>query len=188
MKTIYKILLTIYLATLGWVAYQGFQYSLLISLGLLLPLFWLKHYLYKVEYISYVYLTQVLGTTCKLYDTPYYDKVMHSLSGIIFVVIAYIILKNYIKEKPLLMIMINCVETAVAFLWEVFEYSGLVFFNYDASRHYTTGVHDTMQDMIFSFLAGLVITYFIYKFPTFIEKLYQPEQKVIVENQENLTS
>jgi len=49
--------------------------------------------------VAYIYLTQVLGTTCGFYNLPYYDKFMHFLSGAIFVIIAYIILKKYIKEK-----------------------------------------------------------------------------------------
>ncbi|MFR1169059.1 MAG: hypothetical protein ACLSD0_01620 [Coprobacillus cateniformis] len=64
--------------------------------------------------MAYIYLTQVLGTTCGFYNLPYYDKFMHFLSGAIFVIIAYIILKKYIKEKPLLMIELcgngNCIS------------------------------------------------------------------------------
>ena len=129
MKTLYKSLLALTILTLIFRTVTFFQYSLFISIALLLVVHWIPHILY--------------------------------------------ILKKYIKEKPLLMIMMNCVETAIAFLWEVFEYSGLLLFNYDASRHYTTGVHDTMQDMIFSFIAGLIITYIIYKYPSYIDSLYK---------------
>lgn len=173
MKTLYKSLLVLTILTLIFRTLTFFQYSLFISIALLLVVHWIPHILYKTEYVAYIYLTQVLGTTCGFYNLPYYDKFMHFLSRAIFVIIAYIILKKYIKEKPLLMIMMNCVETAIAFLWEVFEYSGLLLFNYDASRHYTTGVHDTMQDMIFSFIAGLIITYIIYKYPSYIDSLYK---------------
>lgn len=173
MKTLYRTLFIIYICTLIDVCLQGFQYQLLISLILLIPLFFLHHDKYRFEYLTYVYLTQVLGTVCHFYDLPYYDKVMHFISGGIFVIIAYVILKRYINHKVLLYVFINCVETAVAFLWEVFEYSGLIFFHYDASRHFTTGVHDTMQDMIFSFLAGLMITYLIDKYPSYIDSLYK---------------
>lgn len=188
MKTLYKSLLTITIITLLFRTITHFQYSLFISIALLLIVHWIPHTLYKNEYVAYIYLTQVLGTTCGFYNLPYYDKFMHFLSGAIFVIIAYIILKRYIKEKSLLLIMMNCVETAIAFLWEIFEYSGLLLFNYDASHHYTTGVHDTMQDMIFSFLAGLLITYIIYKFPSYIDNLYKlpPDNPVTTSQQSHI--
>lgn len=175
MKKLYKILLTIYITTLLFALWFHFQYNLLVSIILLVPLYFIKETLYRNEYILYIYLTQVLGSTCGFYNLPYYDKIMHFLSGCIFVIIAYILLKPLIQLPKLLYIMLNCVETAIAFLWEVFEYSGLLLFNYDASRHYTTGVHDTMQDMIFSFLAGLLMTYIIYKYPSYIDSLYKPQ-------------
>ncbi len=65
---------------------------------------------------------------------------------------------------------------SIAFLWEIFEYCGLVFFQHDASKHFTTGVHDTMQDMIVSMIGGLIITYLIYKFPSYIDSLYISQQ------------
>lgn len=181
MKTLYKILLTLYLTTLLYVVVWQFQFRILISILLLFPLLFMKEPLYKAEYTGYIYLTQVLGTTCQFYNLPYYDKLMHFLSGAVFVIIGYILLKRYIKEKLLLVIMINCVEATIAFLWEIFEYSGLLLFNYDASRHYTTGVHDTMQDMIFSFIAGLLISYLIYKSPSCIDNLYKLPQDTLDE-------
>lgn len=185
MKNIYKTIFMIYIITLIFSLFDSFHFSFIISLILLAPLLFIQSYLYRSEYMLYVYFTQVLGTTCGFYNLPYYDKTMHFLSGALFVIIAYIILKPMMNQKTLLYIMMNCVETAVAFLWEVFEYSGLILFNYDASRHYTTGVHDTMQDMIFSFLAGLLMTWLIYKFPSCIDNLYksQPDSLAQVSQQ-----
>ena len=173
MKTIYRILISIYILTLIFIALTSFHYNIFISLCLLIPLYFIHHDLYRIEYLIYIYLTQVLGTTCQFYHLPYYDKIMHFLSGMIFVIIGYVYLQKYISFQKILYIMINCVEMSLAFLWEVFEYSGLIFFNYDASHHYTTGVHDTMQDMIVSLLGGLIITYLIYKYPSGIENLYK---------------
>lgn len=176
MKKIYQITLTIYILTILYIGFTHFQYTLFISVILLAPLLFVKNKLYQTEYLIYVYLTQVLGTSCQFYNFPYYDKCMHFLSGAIFVILAYFALKNHIPEKKYLYLMMNCVEMAIAFLWEAFEYSGLILFNYDASRHYTTGVHDTMQDMIFSFIAGLIISYVIYKYPSYIDSLYKSPQ------------
>jgi len=33
----------------------------------------------------------------------------------------------------------------------------LVFFNHDCIRHYTSGVHDALTDMICAFLGGVVV-------------------------------
>lgn len=182
MKTFYRTLLIIYLLTLISILYFSFNYSIIISLLLLIPLYFIKVNLYKVEYMIYIYLTQVLGTTCHFYHFPYYDKIMHFLSGMIFVIIAYIYLQQYISSRKILYLIINCVEMSFAFLWEIFEYSGLIFLNYDASHHYTTGVHDTMQDMIVSFIGGLIMSYFIYKFPSYIRNLYISPQDSLDES------
>ena len=176
MKTFYKTLISIYILTLLYVLFFDYKINIIVSLVLFIPTFYLKYDIYKIEYLGYVYLTQLLGSSVGLYNLPYYDKIMHFLSGIIFVIIGYILFKKHISSKKILYIVINCYETAVAFLWEVFEYAGLVFFNYDASRHFTTGVHDTMQDMIFSFIAGLLVTYVIYKYPSYIDSLYIQRQ------------
>lgn len=185
MKTLYKLILILYILTLIFITFFSFHYSLLISLILLLLVCFIPYTLYKLEYVSYIYLTQVLGTTCGFYNLPYYDKCMHFLSGGIFVIIGYALFKEYIYKKEILIIFINCFETAIAFLWEIFEYSGLIFFNYDASHHYTTGIHDTMQDMIFSFIAGLIISFIIYKFPSYIDNLYksQPDNHKTISQQ-----
>lgn len=176
MKTIYKILLLIYFITLCFVCFNQFQLSVIISLILLIPLYFFHNDLYRIEYLVYIYFTQVLGTVCHFYQYPYYDKVMHFFSGMIFVVIVYIVFQKEFHSKPLLFLFLNSMEALIAFLWEIFEYSGLVFFNYDASRHYTTGVHDTMQDMIVSFIGGLIMTFIIYKYPKYISYLYKQPQ------------
>lgn len=172
MKTLYKIILTIYLVTLFYLCIQQPQWNILISFLLLGVLSYIPYLLYRIEYLIYIYLAQVLGTVCHFYDLPYYDKFIHFLSGCLFVIIAYYIIKPYHLTKRMIYFLINCIEMSVAFLWEVFEYSGLIFFQYDACHHYTTGVHDTMQDMIISLIGGLFITFLIYKYPSYIDSLY----------------
>lgn len=188
MKTIYKILFSIYILTLLFVCLNHYQFNIIISLLLLIPIRWIHYNLYRIEYLVYIYLTQVLGTVCRFYQYPYYDKVMHFLSGMIFTLLAYIFFQKEFHSKALLSLFINSIETLIAFLWEVFEYSGLILFNYDASRHYTTGVHDTMQDMIVSFIGGLIITFLIYKYPKYIAYLYKqpPDNLEEVSQQEHI--
>ncbi len=173
MKIIYRTLISIYLLTLIYILTINFNFNIIVSILLLIPLCFIPYLLYKIEYIFYIYFTQVLGTTCQFYNLPFYDKIMHFFSGMIFVCIGYIFLKKYISVQKILFLMINCIEMSFAFLWEIFEYCGLIFFNYDASHHYTTGVHDTMQDMIVSLIGGFIMTYLIYKFPSHIDNLYK---------------
>ena len=175
MKTIYRILLFITIITLMIRSYFLFSINILISLILLIPLLFITHDLYKIEYLLYIYFVQVLGVSCRFYRLPYYDKIMHFLSGMIFVLLGYIFMKKYISKSHILYLIINCIEMSLAFLWEVFEYCGLIFFQYDASHHYTTGVHDTMQDMLISLLGGFVITFVIHKFQSYIGNLYKQQ-------------
>lgn len=77
MKKIYQITLTIYILTILYIGFTHFQYTLFISVILLAPLLFVKNKLYQTEYLIYVYLTQVLGTSCQFYNFPYYDKCMH---------------------------------------------------------------------------------------------------------------
>lgn len=176
MKTIYRIILFIYIITLLYISFVSFRYHIFISLLLLIPLYLIHEDLYKIEYILYIYMSQVLGTTCQFYTLPYYDKIMHFLSGMIFVLISFIILQKYMFDKKILYLFMNTIEMSVAFLWEVFEYSGLIFFHFDAMHHYTSGVHDTMQDMLISLFGGLIMTYIIDRYPSYIHSLYKQPQ------------
>lgn len=178
MKKTYQFFLIIYFLTLIYILFFHFRYHIVISLLLLIPLYFIQHSLYKIEYLTYIYFTQVLGTTCSFYQYPYYDKAMHFISGMIFVIIGYYILKRIIHHR-IIYFLINCIEMSVACLWEFYEYSLLIFLNNDALHHYSTGVHDTMQDMLFSFIGGLIITYIIYKYPSYIDNLYiQPQDNL----------
>ena len=99
MKKIYQITLTIYILTILYIGFTHFQYTLFISVILLAPLLFVKNKLYQTEYLIYVYLTQVLGTSCQFYNFPYYDKCMHFLSGAIFVILAYFTLDVYKRQQ-----------------------------------------------------------------------------------------
>lgn len=176
MKTFYKIILFFYLLTVFLISIVHMQWNIIISLFLLMIIHFIPHILYRIYYLIYIYLSQVLGSSMGLYQFGYYDKCIHFVSGCLIVIIANKLLQPYHLPQKLFYIFINCIEATVAFLWEIFEYCGLVFFQYDASRHFTTGVHDTMQDMIVSMLGGLLITFLIYKYPSYIDNLYIQQQ------------
>ena len=55
MKTLYKSLLVLTILTLIFRTLTFFQYSLFISIALLLVVHWIPHILYKTEYVAYIY-------------------------------------------------------------------------------------------------------------------------------------
>ena len=61
-----------------------------------------------------------------------------------------------IQEWHIFLVFVNAVNTAIAVYWEFYEYAMLIFFNNDAINHYTSGVHDTITDMLVCVAGGLV--------------------------------
>ena len=45
--------------------------------------------------------------------------------------------------------------------WEFYEYALLVFFQYDAIKHFSTGVHDTITDMLVAVIGGLILSIYL---------------------------
>lgn len=118
-------------------------------------------------------LSIVLGNTLKLYRLwDPYDKVLHFLSGVIIALLIYFIFLLLIKKKhtneknevTLTILFVNAMNILVAYLWELFEFSMLVFFEIDAIRHHLTGVYDLMLDIIVCAVGGIIISIYIYMF------------------------
>lgn len=116
----------------------------------------------------------IIGSTLGGYTLPYYDKIIHFISGILISLAGYVfycVLKKQrrIESKEdihVMYIFIHIFNLAIATLWEFFEYGMLIFFNNDCINHYTTGVHDAMSDMLCAFVAGSLVSmgiYFSYK-------------------------
>lgn len=136
--------------------------------------------------LLFCFFAAIVGSTLGGYDTPYYDKIVHFGSGLLLTIAGYIlfcVLKKTRriegKEDTIIMfIFINTFNLAIAALWEFYEYSTLVFFNYDCINHYSSGVHDSMTDMLCAFVGGLLITLGIYHSyhhykPNFLTKIYE---------------
>ena len=80
---------------------------------------------------------------------------------------------------------------AIALLWEFYEYSMLIFFNNDCINHYTTGVHDSITDMLCAFTAGLIITTLVVRYyktgkKDFFISLYEKFYDMNIEGQKAL--
>lgn len=119
--------------------------------------------------IIFVYIASLIGSVFGGYSIPLFDKVLHFFSGIFLSLLAFMIF-SYLKKTPCVeekneriisLIFLNAVNMMIAVFWEFFEFAMLVFFNNDGINHYTTGVYDSMTDMLVCCIGGLIITWFV---------------------------
>jgi len=136
---------------------------------LLLPTLLNKFTKFKIEpeielvYLIFIVLAQFLGGSLNFYyKISFYDKAMHGISGVMTSILALVILvksKCY-KKNPIWVnvLFIICVTLSVAALWEFFEYINDNIFSKDAQKVLTTGVDDTMMDMIMAFIGSIIFS------------------------------
>lgn len=122
----------------------------------------------KTTYIVFIFIAQFLGVTVELYNhISWFDKFTHWLSGIITALLSLSLLskfKLYDKKNVLFnIIWMISITLAIASLWECFEYGANILFGGDAQRVATTGVNDTMQDIIVAFIGSIIVS-LIYSF------------------------
>lgn len=119
-------------------------------------------------YIFYIFCAQVLGCILRFYQTViYYDKFMHFLSGILSCFFALSLLKYFKLEKTdkkFQVLFLLFTTLSIALLWEIFEYTSDTILLGDVQNVKTTGVKDTMQDMIMAFLASCGFAFFYFRF------------------------
>ena len=125
-----------------------------------------KQYKNKVQANSmiFVYFASLWGSCLGGYHLPYFDKFTHFFSGIIFCEIAYIFYKHFLpneKRKFLMFIFINALNAMIALFWEFYEYALLIFFNYDAINHYSTGIHDSITDMLVAVIGSFILSLYL---------------------------
>ena len=114
--------------------------------------------------IIFVYFASLWGSCLGGYHLPYFDKFTHFFSGIIFCEIAYIFYKHFLpneKRKFLMFIFINALNAMIALFWEFYEYALLIFFNYDAINHYSTGIHDSITDMLVAVIGSFILSLYL---------------------------
>ncbi|MBR3523904.1 MAG: hypothetical protein IKN87_04430 [Bacilli bacterium] len=116
------------------------------------------NYKYKINdkvnfiYIVFIILAHFLGVILNFYDKiKYYDKFVHFLFGIV----ASYILSFFIKGKYKI-IKIIIVVIFLATMWEIYEYICSILFHIDPQNNLTTGVNDTMQDIIVAFIGSII--------------------------------
>ena len=111
-------------------------------------------------------MAHLLGSIVDFYhQVPNYDTWMHFLSGIIVSILATLILKQTSAHNNLLfsLLFILGFSCMVACLWEFMEFTGDKLFSKDAQNVLTTGVDDTMKDMIVATL-GTILYCLIFTF------------------------
>lgn len=161
-------------------AYDRLFASLSIIFVLLIPKILNKIFKIKISdalqlvYILFIILVQFLGSVVNLYSKIWwYDLFAHFLSGILTSILALIIMDYFKmyndKNKYFNILFIICFTLMIASIWEFLEFGAFIFFKMDVQHHLTTGVFDTMEDMLIAFL-GCIITSIYYLIPNNIIK------------------
>lgn len=151
---------------------EGNLYEVLIRLSILFTAFlpticrrWFHLHItpiVEIIYLIFLFFGHFLGSIVGLYnEIPLFDKFVHMFSGVLTACLALILLNNIGKyqEKSMIFNILFMVSftLAVASFWEFFEYGADIFFKADAQHVSTTGVNDTMLDMIVAFLGSIIV-------------------------------
>ena len=192
-KTFKYLLLAVFYGLLAYAFFIFRMYEDITRLGYLLLAFIMPFIPMIIErfikipviaviiYDIFVLLAMILGNIYGFYRFKYFDTFLHFTSGILIATLVYVIYNflkgdskiNNTKEFTMTALFVEGVNMLIAFLWELFEFMLLVFFDNDAINHYTEGVYDTMIDMTVCFIGGLIIIIFIYHY-------YKTKKKNIV--------
>lgn len=120
------------------------------------------------SYYLFICVALVFGSILRFYQTiEWFDLFAHFLSGIVFSLVALIILKsnNLLKKENVIFVIIfmSCFNLAIASFWEFFEFFSDKLLGGDTQWVKSTGVDDTMTDMLIAFLGVIFsnIYYFI---------------------------
>lgn len=112
-------------------------------------------------YIIFIFMAHFLGVICELYNYIYwFDKFVHFLSGIVTAFVAIYLLVKFKKDKNMFfdILVIVSLTLSVAAFWEIFEYLSSFYFHMDPQKVFTTGVSDTMGDIIVAFLGSVLVS------------------------------
>lgn len=112
--------------------------------------------------IIFVIISMLFGKVLNAYAIiPYYDKLLHFISGFIIAPIGYnlfIYLKKDNKNKLLLFLFTVLFSASLASLWEIFEFASDSLFN-TASQN--NSLSDTMADIILGTASGIISALFL---------------------------
>lgn len=114
-------------------------------------------------FIIFIILAQFLGSVVNLYNTVWwYDLFAHFLAGVLTSIFALVVMDwfNVYKEKNkwFNVLFILSFSMLVASLWEFVEFGTFIVAKMDVQHHLTTGVFDTMEDMLIAFLGSIIVS------------------------------
>lgn len=185
-QKINQVFMVLYLLVCLWGIVDSFLHSTPYYMGLSLlsplfllipPLFWRITRLKPAHLVSltvnlFSFLAFVIGIAFRGYGRfPFYDKAVHTLSGVLFGLLGVIF--YYLMKKDRAIVPRDGIFAgyfAVSFactigmLWEVWEYSMDFIFHSDPQHVLTTGVHDTMQDMIVCLIGSLFVLFSVWRY------------------------
>ena len=118
---------------------------------------------FEFIYLVFLFFAQFLGSIVGVYSYIYwYDSFMHFISGILTAVFAIAVLYWFQKynHKSIVfnIFFMIAFSLMVASIWEFFEFSSDKLLGGDTQKVLTTGVTDTMKDMLVAFLGAILTT------------------------------
>ncbi|MCB5940879.1 DUF2238 domain-containing protein [bacterium 210820-DFI.6.52] len=120
----------------------------------------------------FAFLAYGVGIAMKGYHWfPWFDKFVHLLSGVLFALLG-LCLFAYLKrnrplakeDAPFAFYFALSFPMLIAACWEIAEYACDFVFHTDPQRVLTTGIHDTMLDMIACLLGTLLVLWALWRF------------------------
>ena len=118
--------------------------------------------LMEFVYIIFIILAQFIGCVVNIFNIVWwYDLFTHFISGVLTGILALVILnwfKMYnVKNKAFNFLFLMFFSITVAALWEYCEFGAFVFIKLDVQHTLTTGVFDTMEDMLIATVGSLIV-------------------------------
>lgn len=166
-----KVLMVLIIIGKFWWMFQTGDYSRLevciVSIPLIMAADILRYFKVKVGetdeflYLAFLFISLILGSIFRFYEiTTWFDKFAHLFSGIVTALLGLIIIKRWkVKsehQRWFEFIFINGLSLAIAGLWEIYEFIAGWAISADLQRVASTGVSDTMWDMIIAMVGSLL--------------------------------
>ena len=117
----------------------------------------------ELVYVLFIILAQFVGSVVNLYNKVWwYDLFAHFLSGVLTSVLSLVVLNWFgvykEKNKWFNFLFIISFTLMIASIWEFMEFGADTFFGMNVQHSTTTGVRDTMEDMLIAFLGSLIVS------------------------------
>ena len=111
----------------------------------------------KTSFIIFIFVSAVLGGVANFYgNIPFYDKVVHFISGLLISWAFIIAFERFNKNYNITSLIFNltCFNATVAVLWEFCEFTFDTIFHQSVQR----GNTDTMTDMLVAIIGGALVS------------------------------